>query len=365
MLHFLRFFLLPFSWLYGLVIWLRNIAYNQGWFKTHHLNVPILSVGNLSVGGTGKTPMAEYLMAWLQSQGLEVAYLSRGYGRKTKGYVRVLPDNHTASQVGDEALQVARKFPQRLVAVCENRVLGATNLLKEARLDCIILDDAFQHRRLGRTVDLVLLDANRPPWRDYLLPVGRLREPESSLKRAHLVVVNKISQRMHIPRWQNQIEQPACFAQLAPSRLVSFSGGPSLTPSEMKHVYCIAFSALGNNQAFFTDLRRLGMKPHRTFAFPDHQFFKARQIKAITGSFRKLDRVEYLRYQPLIVTTEKDYIRLKDEPWFKVQFGQFPFYYLEVKLDFLEGEALLQSNLRVTLNLPDTLQHAIDHRAEL
>ncbi|MDX2061634.1 MAG: tetraacyldisaccharide 4'-kinase [Bacteroidia bacterium] len=335
----------PFSLVYRFVIWLRNLAYDRQIFSVYRPNLPVFAIGNLSVGGTGKTPMAEYLLGYLVQNGLRPAYLSRGYGRKTRGYLRVDPSEHTSTQVGDEALQVARKFPGLPVVVCENRAVGVQKLLETDRPDCLLLDDAFQHRRIARDLDIVMLDATRPPWNDRLLPAGLLREPESSLKRAHLAVVNKLTQRTHIPRWQHKLKLPSAFGRLEPLRLRSFSSDETLPLDCLDQRMVYAFSGLGNNEVFFNELRRLGAQLYRCYGFRDHHVFSQAEIQRIVRSFRRLAKVKYLRQPPLLIATEKDYIRLRSMPWFDVQFGQFPFYYLEVALQFWEGEAELQAQL--------------------
>lgn len=172
----LKIFLMPLALVYRIVISIRNFCYEANIFKQHEFPLPIISVGNITVGGTGKTPHSEYLLRLLKDQ-FNVAYISRGYKRKTKGYVRATAQS-TALEIGDEALQIARNFPQVPVAVCEKRVTGVERLLEEAEqnFDAIILDDAFQHRSIKPHINMLLIDYNRPIHEDKLLPLGRLRE---------------------------------------------------------------------------------------------------------------------------------------------------------------------------------------------
>jgi tetraacyldisaccharide 4'-kinase len=345
--------LAPFSFLYGVAVWVRNKLYDWQIFKTHAPGVPIISVGNLSVGGTGKTPMTEYLLRYLLAHRVNPAYLSRGYGRKTKGYIRLDAAQHNAQQVGDEALQVARKFPAIPVAVCENRVAGVHQLLQGNDIGCVILDDAFQHRRIGRQLDVVMIDANRLPWKDALLPAGTLREPYRNLGRANLVVVNKVRNLGAIPYIKQRLHKhghQVCFAQLKPQRLVSFGGIDVIGLDQLKNRNCIVFSGLGNNEVFYEDVRAAGLKIVKKYPFTDHHVFTEKEIKTITRHYRYLTNQDVFEAQPVIITTEKDFNRLKDAKWFQLQASQLPFYYLEVALEIIEGKEIFEGFLQTLVD---------------
>lgn len=332
-------FFWPLSLLFGLAVRLRNRAYDQGWLPAHEPPVPVLAIGNLSAGGTGKTPMAELLLRRLSEQGLRPAYLSRGYGRRTKGYRRVDPDSDTADTAGDEALQVARKFRHLAVAVCEDRVAGARRLVEEARPDCLILDDAFQHRRIARKLDLVMIDANRPPWLDRMLPFGRLREPLSSLRRAHLVVVNKVLEEDKIRSFQRRISGKLAFTRTTPLRLVPFwPDGEAIALEGQERRVCIAFSGIGNPDPFHLEIRKMGLLPMRTYRFRDHHRYRPGDFRRIIRRWRRLENQNALREQPILITTEKDAMRLLPQPWFQEQYREYPFYYLEIALEVIRGK---------------------------
>ncbi len=338
----------PLSRLYGLGVGLRNWAYDRGWLPVHRLPVPVLAIGNLSAGGTGKTPMAELLLRRLSEEGHRPAYLSRGYGRRTQGYHRVDPETDTAESVGDEALQVARKFRQLPVAVCEDRVAGVRQLLAEAQPSCVILDDAFQHRRIGRELDLVMIDANRPPWLDHLLPLGRLREPLSSLKRAQLVVVNKVLEEDKIRSFQRRIGGKLAFTRTVALRLVPFwSGAEVIELENQTRRVCIAFAGIGNPEPFYLEIRKLGLLPMRSYRFSDHHRYRPGNFRRIIRRWKRLANQNALRDTPLLVTTEKDAMRLITQPWFVEQYGSYPFYYLEIALEVIRGkdsfEAVIQA----------------------
>ena len=185
---FLRLLLLPFSWLYGLVIWLRNRLYDWGWLRSASFDRAVIVVGNLAVGGTGKSPMTEYLVRLLSAR-YKLATLSRGYGRKTRGYLEVSPIG-TASRYGDEPLQFKRKFTDVTVAVDEDRVDGVTRLIQSGH-EAIVLDDAYQHRALRPGLAILLFDygaMHRPRW---LLPAGNYRDSFQERRRADVMVVTK------------------------------------------------------------------------------------------------------------------------------------------------------------------------------
>jgi tetraacyldisaccharide 4'-kinase len=183
----LRLLLFPFSLVYGFIILVRNKCYDWGWFKSQQFHIPIISVGNLEVGGSGKTPLVEYLIRLLKSD-YQVATLSRGYGRKTKGFRWVKPDDK-ASQTGDEPLQIKRKFEDVGVAVCENRVFGIQEISKSFQL--ILMDDAFQHRSVKPSLSILLFDYFQLDKPKLLLPAGNYRESFSGRNRADILIVTK------------------------------------------------------------------------------------------------------------------------------------------------------------------------------
>jgi len=174
----LNYLLLPFSFLYGLGVRIRNWLFDLNIKKSRSFDIPVIGVGNISAGGTGKTPMVEYIIKVLLQNGLKTAMLSRGYKRNTKGFQLAEPDT-TASIVGDEPFQVKSKFPEVMVAVCEDRVLGIEILQeKNKNLQVIVLDDSYQHRAVKPGFNILLTDFNKPFYADQLLPSGRLREPK-------------------------------------------------------------------------------------------------------------------------------------------------------------------------------------------
>ncbi|HKJ41513.1 MAG TPA: tetraacyldisaccharide 4'-kinase, partial [Sunxiuqinia sp.] len=187
----LKILLYPISLIYGMVVYIRNSLYDYKIFKSTEFEIPVISIGNITVGGTGKTPHTEYLVELLKKH-VNVATLSRGYKRKTKGF-RLVETTSQVSEVGDEPLQIKKKFPMVTVAVDENRVHGINQLLKDEKHtpDAILLDDAFQHRRVTPGINILLIDYNNPIDKDQLLPLGRLRERKYQRRRANIIIYTK------------------------------------------------------------------------------------------------------------------------------------------------------------------------------
>ncbi|MBQ5409887.1 MAG: tetraacyldisaccharide 4'-kinase, partial [Muribaculaceae bacterium] len=183
--------LTPLSWIYGAGVWLRQVGFNTGLLKQEEFDVPVVTIGNVTVGGTGKTPHVEYIVSRLCRK-YEIAVLSRGYKRHTKGFV-LASDNLSPVDLGDEPYQIYRKFRGMVtVAVCEDRRQGIKNLLRiNPEINLVILDDAMQHRYVKPRVSVVMIDYNRPPYEDKLLPLGSLREPADRILKCDMVVVTK------------------------------------------------------------------------------------------------------------------------------------------------------------------------------
>jgi len=205
-MKYLRWLLLPFSLLYGLAVIVRNWCYDAGFMKSRRFDLPVICVGNLEVGGAGKSPMTEYLIRLLKGDH-KVATLSRGYGRETKGFLTAA-NTTTAIQLGDEPSQFARKFPDITVAVCEDRAEGIMRL--QASHDLILLDDAFQHRAVKAGLNILLFDYNQLQQPKLLLPAGNLREPFSGRWRADIIVVTKS------PADVTGEQQAACYNIIQP-----------------------------------------------------------------------------------------------------------------------------------------------------
>lgn len=307
------------------------------------------------MGGTGKTPLAELILGRALQNGWKAAYLSRGYGRKTRGYRLVNVLNDRIEDVGDEALQVANKFPECLIVVCEDRKKGIQELIALG-VNCIILDDAFQRRDIERNIDILAIDANRPPWLDSLLPMGRLREGVKSIRRADLVVVNKVLEEDKIRNFQRKFSQKIAFTQIVPQKIIPFfskESYPILTPAEIKKEHkkvCVIFSGIGNNEQFLLEVSRMGVMVIRSYRFGDHYNYRPSDIRKIVRRFKRLLDQNYSVETPIIITTEKDYFRLISQDWFKRDFGEYPFYYLTITLEIIRGRDVFDSELNKLLN---------------
>lgn len=286
--------LAPISWIYGLLVWLRNLLYDDHILRSTEVSIPTICVGNLAVGGTGKTPMSEYLIKLL-SQNYKVALLSRGYGRQTSGF-RLANEHDTAQTIGDEPMQIHRHFPDIPVAVCADRVKGVRRLQQLfPDLQCIILDDAYQHRKLRCGFSVLLTPYDRLYVHDHMLPWGRLRDLPSQSIRANVVVVTKCPDAMQpIDRRivANALAMPSyqqlCFAQIAYQTLPL-----PATP--------LLLTGIANPLPILQHLQKQ-YPDTELMAFPDHHAFTNKDVKNI---------LEKAKDYACVVTTEKDYMRLQ------------------------------------------------------
>jgi len=318
--------------------------YDYGWLTSYDISIPIISVGNLSVGGTGKTPMACYIIDYLLQQGLRVGYLSRGYGRDTHGYRKVVDHIDGGRMFGDESVLLAARFPQISVSVCEDRIAGAKRMIQEDHVQVLVLDDAFQHRRIRRDIDIVMIDATRMPDRDLPLPAGNLRETTASLSRANLVVVNKLPEGSDIETYQKRLSHShISFSKSIFTKVVFFNieNQFSILPRDLNSRPVIAFAGLGNNHQFFQQLEASGLKILKSFSFADHHRYTDEDLRMITLEFRR--RVPEWP-DLMIITTEKDYCRLNSVN-LPVALTIYPCAYIQMELHWVAGEQLVQHSI--------------------
>ncbi len=312
-----RDWLLPLSWIYGCLVRLRNFCFDVGILKSHSFSVPIIAVGNITVGGTGKTPHVEYLIKLLKGRS-KIAVLSRGYKRKSKGFI-VADKDSTVRDIGDEPFQMKRKYPDTIVAVDKKRVHGIKILTEQNRsLDVILLDDAFQHRYVKPGINILLVDYHRLIIYDKLLPAGRLREPLSGKNRADIVIVTKcpttlrpmdfrvITKAMDLFPYQHlyfTTLQYECLRHINNNSTRTFA---SLKPDE--HV--LLLTGIASPQQIVEDLGTLIpegetlSKRLTSMAFPDHHDFKKKDVLRINETFAAMPSPK------CIITTEKDAARL-------------------------------------------------------
>jgi tetraacyldisaccharide 4'-kinase len=309
--------------LYQPIIGLRNACYNRGWKKTYQVPVPVICVGNLTVGGTGKTPMVIWLCRLIQRRGLKVAVLSRGY--KAKGDL----DN-------DETALMRQTLPDVPIVINPNRVEGAREAIQEHNAKVLVLDDGFQHRRLARDLDIVLIDCTCPFGYDHILPRGLLREPKSQLRRAHVAVLSRCDmiEKNELSQLEEQVEQllhdtkdksetppkVIVHSQHQPVALLKADGSKH-QPAELKGKKIFAFCGIGNPQAFEDMLTDLGADVIGHYQFGDHYVYDGLDAKLLLD-WRGQYNADWL------VTTEKDWVKLKAIPaiakiedifWLKVE----------------------------------------------
>ncbi|MCZ4318033.1 tetraacyldisaccharide 4'-kinase [Aequorivita viscosa] len=298
-MNLLRKLLFPFSLLYGAITALRNWLYDKGWLKSKAYDFPVICVGNLSTGGTGKSPMIELLVLILKAEN-RLAILSRGYKRKTTGYREVLPTN-SAAEVGDEPLQFKKKFPEIPVAVCENRQIGIEKLHEKASV--ILLDDAFQHRKVKASFNILLTAFDKLYVNDCMLPTGNLREPKIGANRADLIVVTKCPENISdtaveaIKRKLNpKPSQDIFFSKIGYASQIK-NNAEQKSLSYLKDRPFLLVTGIANPKPLVSYLKEEGLEfTESTFA--DHHNFTNSEI-------------EQFKKEALILTTEKDFMRLQ------------------------------------------------------
>lgn len=295
------------SWIYGAVISIRHRLYNWGVFKSYSFDIPVVCIGNITVGGTGKTPMAEMIISQLAER-YNIAMLSRGYGRSTKGYYEVhTTDNYL--NVGDEPLQVKLKFPDTVVVVSEDRVSAINRIRKEhPEVNLIIMDDGFQHRKVRAKVNIIILDATRPVESDYLLPRGRLRDLKSRLNKAHFFIVSKCSEHMTaLDRrlWRNKLCTVA-YQKVYFSHIVPKSIEPLFYFEEREDVdygcQAILLAGVGNPRPFIREAQ-VRFNIVDKMIMPDHHVYNKVDMKRLGEMLARHPRA-------IILMTEKDAIKL-------------------------------------------------------
>lgn len=325
-MDFLRKILFPFAVLYGFGTSFRNFLFDKGIMKSVAFDVPIIAVGNLNVGGTGKTPQIEYLVQLL-SPHYRVATLSRGYKRKSTGFI-LADKTSTAEILGDEPFQFFQKFPEIQVAVDENRVHGIEQLLsQQPQPEVILLDDAFQHRKVQAGFYILLTAYNDLYCDDLILPAGNLREGRSGADRANLVVVTKCPPHLTVTQ-ENEIKtklklashhQPLFFTYIDYDHYI-YSEDQKIPIQEVKNVDKIVVAGIAKPAPFFAYLQAA---KKNTMVFADHHNFTAHDI----------DTIKTKAKDTLIITTEKDFVRLK---------GKLPkeqLFYLPIKNSFVNYKA--------------------------
>ena len=329
MVKYLRLLLLPFSLLYGAVVIFRNRLYDLGVFRQERFDLPVIVVGNLVVGGSGKSPVAEYLVRLLE--GYKIAVLSRGYGRETKGFILAGP-RATAQTIGDEPMQFYSKFPHITVAVCEDRAKGI-NLLKDQH-DLILMDDAYQHRRVKPGLSILLFEYQKLLSTQFLLPAGNLREPFWGYKRADLLLVTKT------PALLEAKGRLKCSKKFDPGTHINisfsfisygnlkhlFSGETKLSNSINKDTVVFLLTGIANPLPLVNQLEKY-TNNLRHHDYPDHHNYSRSNIERLVTAFKSDPGKE-----KIIITTEKDAQRLLAVS-FKELLLNLPVFYLPIEID--------------------------------
>ena len=331
----LRKLLFPFAILYGFITSLRNYLYDKGILKSYSFDIPIIVVGNLNVGGTGKTPQIEYLIRLLSSN-YKVATLSRGYKRKSEGFV-LADANSNAEIVGDEPFQYFKKFPNIQVAVDTERRNGLSQLLKQKeKPEIVLLDDAFQHREVKAGFYILLTAYDDLFCNDYMLPTGNLRESRNGAFRANLIIVTKCP--INIDKHEQErikkvidLELPIFFSTVSYDDKI-YSETESLRVSEIKSMQKILLAGIANPKPFFDYLKT---DTDETITYADHHHYSESDILNIKS--RAIDKI--------IVTTEKDFVRLNA----KILTSQL--YYLPIKSKLVSDQETFE---KIILNYVGT-----------
>ncbi len=325
----------PFSLLYGLVVYLRNLCYDKGIFKSNSFKTPIVCIGNLSVGGTGKTPMIAFLLNIFKGD-YKVAVLSRGYRRKTKGFL-LATKNSTVAELGDEPFQLYSKYKNITLAVDANRSNGIKNLENLVKPELIFLDDAFQHRKVKPSIAILLTTFSKPYFNDCYLPTGDLRDSKKEAHRAALIIVTKCPDSITKRDKERIISlinpkkyQKVLFSKLAyDNHLIGVDKKIPLTDLDKKPFSLV--TGIANPEPLVAYLKSIHLS-FKHFEFPDHYFFKESDI----AKFSKNE---------IIITTEKDFAKLKG-----IAKNVF---YLGVKHDFFDdGELELRKAIKSILIKP-------------
>nr|WP_315157660.1 tetraacyldisaccharide 4'-kinase [uncultured Flavobacterium sp.] len=330
-MNLLRKILFPFAVLYGFITGIRNFLFDKGFLKSYSFDLPVIAVGNLSVGGTGKTPQIEGLIRLL-SDHYRVATLSRGYKRKSEGFV-LANENSDALELGDEPFQFYQKFKNIQVAVDANRKNGIEQLLSGSnKPDVILLDDAFQHRKVKAGLYIMLTSYGDLYCNDFMLPTGNLRENRSGVQRANIVIVTKCPQNLSLEA-QNAIKKElnlssnqSLFFTFIEYDEVVYSDKKTLKADEVKTMDKLLLAGIAKPESFFAYLKQ---ENDECLTYPDHHHFSESELHEIKKKVNGR----------IIVTTEKDYVRLKGS----ILSGQL--YYLPIKSSFLSDGDNFDKNI--------------------
>ena len=334
----------PVGAIYGVAMSLRNRLYERGIFKSWRSPIPVVSVGNITTGGTGKTPLVDWIVKFYAASGIATAIVSRGYGRRTKG-VQLVSDGRRillgSRDAGDETAMLAVRNPGTIVIVAEHRVEGVQFLMRQfaGRLPgVIVLDDAFQHRKIARDLDIVVVNASAPKELDAMLPAGRLREPLRGLRRANLVILSKITDETQADKLLARLERfgkPVLRSRIKPGKLMKVDG--TQNGASESSVKALAFAGIGVPAGFLHSLEDAGVEIGGTKFFRDHEPYTEAAVRSIVA--------ESIQKRLVPVTTEKDWHRIADDPELAGMLAEAGSRYLPIEPEFIDGTAELKKLL--------------------
>ncbi|MES2591963.1 MAG: tetraacyldisaccharide 4'-kinase [Bacteroidota bacterium] len=340
-MKFLRIIAFPFSVLYGILLFIRNKLYDWGLFSSTAFEIPTISVGNLSVGGTGKTPHIEYLIRLL-SPSLQIATLSRGYGRKTTGFI--LADTaSTVNDIGDEPLQFKLKYPETIVSVDGQRVRGVKKILElYPSVQGVLLDDAFQHRSIKPGLSIVLSDFSKMYLNDFVVPTGTLREFRFGIKRADIIIVSKcpeillpIERKRLIDEIKPLAHQKVYFSHIKYGEFRSLNAADKNPLSKTyyfdRYYSVLLLTGIASTKALEYYLKSK-VKALESVRFPDHHAFTTNDLEHVKKIFDNIASAN-----KIILTTEKDAMRLR-APQFSAILKNMPIFYMPIEIDFTEKD---------------------------
>ncbi len=332
-------FLYPFSIIWRIITGFRNFLYDKKILHSHKFDIPLICVGNITVGGTGKTPHAAYIIGLLKDK-YNVALLSRGYKRRTRGF-RIATPRTVTSDIGDEPFQISRKFPDITVAVDSDRTRGIKKILElKPSTDVIILDDGYQHRRITPGLSLLLSDYERPMSRDHLLPFGDLRESIRNVDRADIMIITKTPE--NIPVENQKIAEAETgipaekklfysdFIYLDPVPLSDKASQPGHLPSDPE-CGILLITGVASPEPLYRHLLRYYKKIIH-LSFSDHHYFTMKDIRKIQDAWDKLGTE-----RKYIITTEKDAVRIRELTFFPETLLSST-YYIPVEVNFLNNK---------------------------
>lgn len=328
----LRFILFPFALIYAFITETRNFLYKIGWLKSTRFDVPVISVGNLSMGGTGKTPHIIYIGELLRKNNLNFATLSRGYGRKIKGFLEV-ELNSTAENVGDEPLLFKQHFTENIIAVCEDRVFGATEILNKNPNTTVLLDDAYQHQKIARSLNILLTDYQHLFYKDFIFPVGNLRELKKNKSRADVIIVTKcpenileVEQQKITKKIAPRKKQSVYFSSIVYNGLMTLFNNQKLAIESLKNKKIVLATGLANSKSLIDFLKKENTILHH-FNFNDHYNYSINDVESIIETFQKLNA-------DWIIITEKDAVKLRRFSRLKA----LPLYAISIGIKFINQE---------------------------